>query len=434
MNRNQIAEFKKKFHLVRKLFETELAGHSMNLEFKMDSSGSTSDLTAPPDSELGRLALLIRPFADAESSLFFEKICDFLTETPCYADEPKKKSALAKHAADVRDSGIRLQLNEKKIDGPNLFRIYVLGGYIEEQQDYQTILKALNKPIGPSLLRFFFFSYCLNVFNLCTLLYNELRNVERLDNDLPDQKRRQGPCIYCRGLNGGFSTEEHIYPESLGNDEITLPPGMVCDKCNNGVLSGLDDYLVNHDLVSFLRTVFVPINPKTGRYPKGKSQRFSFERNDTRKIRLETHGLSEKQIDNMFREADDGTVEIKLPVVGRKPMDAPQLGRSLFKIGIGAIAYHEGPNACLDPRYDMARDYIMGNRDFPNSLVIARDATPLPIIKGSYQKLEPKGTMVAIELFGITFGFNLEEEPPLMDTTGEGTNWFGTFPLWKENE
>ena len=28
-------------------------------------------------------------------------------------------------------------------------------------------------------------------------------------------------------------SEEHIIPKSLGNDELILPKGIICDKCNN---------------------------------------------------------------------------------------------------------------------------------------------------------------------------------------------------------
>ena len=36
-------------------------------------------------------------------------------------------------------------------------------------------------------------------------------------------------CLYCRS-DGPFSTQEHLIPESLGNDELVLI-GEVCDAC-----------------------------------------------------------------------------------------------------------------------------------------------------------------------------------------------------------
>ena len=40
-------------------------------------------------------------------------------------------------------------------------------------------------------------------------------------------------CIFCKSASGSFDSCEHIVPESLGNLEHILPPGIVCDKCNN---------------------------------------------------------------------------------------------------------------------------------------------------------------------------------------------------------
>jgi hypothetical protein len=40
-------------------------------------------------------------------------------------------------------------------------------------------------------------------------------------------------CIFCKHDSTKSKSIEHIIPESLGNIEIILPPGIVCDKCNN---------------------------------------------------------------------------------------------------------------------------------------------------------------------------------------------------------
>jgi hypothetical protein len=40
-------------------------------------------------------------------------------------------------------------------------------------------------------------------------------------------------CIFCKKDASSSRSLEHIIPESLGNEEHTLPPGVVCDACNN---------------------------------------------------------------------------------------------------------------------------------------------------------------------------------------------------------
>lgn len=40
-------------------------------------------------------------------------------------------------------------------------------------------------------------------------------------------------CIFCKEDSSSSISVEHIIPESLGNVEHILQPGIVCDKCNN---------------------------------------------------------------------------------------------------------------------------------------------------------------------------------------------------------
>jgi hypothetical protein len=47
---------------------------------------------------------------------------------------------------------------------------------------------------------------------------------------------------------GPFKSREHPFPESLGSTEIVLPRGVVCDPCNNGPLSRLDQAFLSSRL------------------------------------------------------------------------------------------------------------------------------------------------------------------------------------------
>ncbi len=40
-------------------------------------------------------------------------------------------------------------------------------------------------------------------------------------------------CLFCKKNSGSSISKEHVVPESLGNKRHILPPGWVCDKCNN---------------------------------------------------------------------------------------------------------------------------------------------------------------------------------------------------------
>jgi hypothetical protein len=67
-------------------------------------------------------------------------------------------------------------------------------------------------------------------------------------------------CLYCKQTEGPFTSVEHVIPETLGNQglrgkpPIVLPKGVVCDECNHGKLSNLDNALIDFSPISLMRT------------------------------------------------------------------------------------------------------------------------------------------------------------------------------------
>jgi len=59
---------------------------------------------------------------------------------------------------------------------------------------------------------------------------------------------------------------EHIIPESLGNKDIILNPGIVCDKCNNYLSREVEKPFLGHPSVRLLRSEKGLISKK-GRHP-----------------------------------------------------------------------------------------------------------------------------------------------------------------------
>lgn len=75
-------------------------------------------------------------------------------------------------------------------------------------------------------------------------------------------------CLFCKKNSENSKSKEHIIPESLGNEEYVLPPGWVCDKCNN--------YFARKVEAPFLETCYgkssrfeMGIPNKRGRIPLG---------------------------------------------------------------------------------------------------------------------------------------------------------------------
>lgn len=83
-------------------------------------------------------------------------------------------------------------------------------------------------------------------------------------------------CIFCGEASGQSKSREHIIPESLGNTEHILPPGVVCDGCNNYFAVKIEGPLLSSDHFVHLRHRLDLLNkrglpaPVRGVYPGGR--------------------------------------------------------------------------------------------------------------------------------------------------------------------
>jgi len=218
----------------------------------------------------------------------------------------------------------------------------------------------------------------------------------------------QGPCIYCLSSDGSFSAPEHVYPESLGNERIVLSPGTVCDECNHGILAQLDQYLIDFEPIALLRVHRVP-KTKQGKGPKANFQNMRIERVDDDNIRLvakdKTGGVRSRQ------KMGQGWVKLGFETRAR-PLRPVQLGRALYKVALGSIAFKQGPPAALEPRYDKARCFVREGGSFRNNLFIRTQWRPHSKVTTRYTSAYG-GTLFTIDIYGASFAFNLEENPTL---------------------
>jgi hypothetical protein len=72
-------------------------------------------------------------------------------------------------------------------------------------------------------------------------------------------------CIFCLSNKNAFTAPEHVLSQALGNTRLILPPGVVCDPCNHGPLSGLDKALVEFPPLQLIRVLW-SLQRKKGGY------------------------------------------------------------------------------------------------------------------------------------------------------------------------
>lgn len=73
-------------------------------------------------------------------------------------------------------------------------------------------------------------------------------------------------CIFCKQASDNSGSREHIIPESLGNSTLILPPGIVCDRCNNYFARKVEAPFLAHPTVKALR-FFQSVPNKRGKLP-----------------------------------------------------------------------------------------------------------------------------------------------------------------------
>lgn len=164
---------------------------------------------------------------------------------------------------------------------------------------------------------------------------------------------RTGACLFCLSLDGPFVSCEHVVSQAFGNEDAVLPPGVVCDPCNNGPLSACDGAVVECPPIALMRaTNFVPT--KKRRLPlvqfAGGEVR---ARNDDgeRVVEFEVpRGGGMTEGENSF--------ELELPA--NWPIKKwERVSRGLLKSGLEMIAYKFGTPAALDPAYDGLRRAVL---------------------------------------------------------------------------
>ncbi len=126
---------------------------------------------------------------------------------------------------------------------------------------------------------------------------------------------------------------------------------------------------------------------------------------------------------------ENGITHFSMRMTGIKKFDPKTIGRALYKIGLGMVAFHEGREVACDSRYDAARAFILRGEDFPNNLLMINNGKPHPIIRSTYDPALD-GTCFRIDIYGLVFFFNLETTPVLKLTEELTEMNFSSFPLF----
>lgn len=410
-----IRSFKRHYHRVKHMMPGLYSTGSFSFELKFDhQTGTQAKNETPDEGETIRFVNLMRPFLNPKDSLYYRNVWHSLQENFANELTPETVGRVKTFIDEMNKGYIPIKYNDDDLTAEKIYELVAEGQYFTEIEE---ILRRLNEMIGvpifAPLLYHAFYSYHERAFVLATYLLKIIHQLEQSATGKSLFAITNGSnnrCIYCLSTSGDFTAEEHVFPESLGNDELILPKGLVCKECNNNVLSLLDSALIDFPPIALLRVQYLPYTKK-GKLPKADFENATVERTHPRHIKCSAKGDSRIITDET--ELDDGRVTFKVHLEGKKNYDPCTLGRALYKIALGMAALDKGQEYACSNKFDAARQFVLVGRAAPNKLLYCKNGKPEPQIQiTSYLDL-PEGTFVTMSIFGVLFALNLEESPPM---------------------
>jgi hypothetical protein len=414
--------FRRQAYLVRDVLKDMPDQETATFSLETSKNSGTRTLFEEP-ATFARLAAVLRPFMSRRSEIEISRVRSLVEEAGLLTDTQRQTLDGAIKLAD--NLGMLIKVNDRVITGSDVAFAYGDGAMFDEDPEARALLEELS--FGPmrDLIPFLFHTACANYVDLLQVFQATLAEVTAAHPDiLPVSKPVNPSCIYCLSSEGSFTSEEHVIPEAFGQDEMVLT-GCVCDQCNNR-LSTLDQFLSSDfDPLALLRVLYVPLTKK-GEFPKSRWREAEIAKTRPRNIVINSKGGQGSPM--TVEELPGGMVKASLKLTSRKKVDEITLARALFKIGLGLVAFHMGPAAARDPRYNPARDFLNGKRStMPGTLWMGSDPAPNPSMQTYLQHLSDHQTAVAISFFGLWMVLDLDDsgEPLLPD----GLPGLTAFPL-----
>ncbi|MCX6558827.1 MAG: hypothetical protein NTW95_15585 [Candidatus Aminicenantes bacterium] len=407
-----IRAFKHHYFKIRKIAAKLAKKGSFKLKISIIDDIINEEIFTPDNYETVQFVVLMRRFLDQKDNLYYKNVWGLLNEHFTDVIPPETIKYFEKFNKQMIEGDIGININGENLSSAIIYQILADGEYFGNDKKAQTYLINLNRtPIMGPLFWYKFYTYTMDGYKIVQFLFDtiiQIKNTSKFKELFINDSQIINQCIYCLSRSNKFTSEEHIFPESLGNDELILHKGFVCDECNNGILSRLDDFLLKFEPIAFLQVHFVPFK-KNGELPSANFQNLSIKRTTPKNIAIKTKDESAFIIHD--KNSETGEIDYTISIKGRK-LDAKMLGRALYKISLGIIALDHGNEIACSSKFDTARNFIMGNQGFPNNLLIKKESIPHPKVEILHHELLG-GTPFAIDIFGLIFLLNLAPQPPL---------------------
>ena len=153
-------------------------------------------------------------------------------------------------------------------------------------------------------------------------------------------------CLFCRTEAGAFTRDEHTIPESLGNTDQVLPPGRVCDSCNQ--------YFGTRVEQPALATPPFAIGRALSAVPTKKRRMPGYGRHGEPEIQGSGYyeALLLGHADYVVGSPEDGRVDLAIPM---QDADYRHILRLLLKMGLELVELEVDDTDAFGTEFDPAR-------------------------------------------------------------------------------
>lgn len=175
-------------------------------------------------------------------------------------------------------------------------------------------------------------------------------------------------CLFCRSRNGPFASAEHIIGQAFGSYDHILPPGVVCDPCNNGPLSRADRAFADFDPLKLLRSERgIPTRSGHVVVTKFREAEVAFTEPGVLSVFASGPSPVTKIAPGKYRLTATSTSRFK-------PARARLIMRAMWKTVIEYIYVDYGPASAYHPELDPARREVIGKGDGHGWVVVPKTA------------------------------------------------------------
>ena len=431
MDKAVIRDFKRSYHKVREVYSNlaNASGYKFEIKFERKFGGDTfqANNETPNEEETVRFVALMRRFLHPPDRLYYKSVWTSLQLEFALKISNERVEWVNVLLKRLEMGSGQITYNDDKLTPEKIYQTISNGGFFDDDEKARKYLEEMTQvPVMGPLLRHQFYDYSLSGFRVVSALFDIILQFEHsAEDNAPQGETTVGNlCIYCLNTEGSFTSEEHVIPESLGNDDVVLPKGCVCDACNNGVLSILDNALRRFEPIAWSQVMYVP-HTKAGKFPKANFSTFTIEKTGPRHIKMMPKNKA-GEIKNLKQIGED-MHSFKVEWKGKK-IDWNLIGRALYKIALGMVAFKQGREQACNSKFDAARNFIRNGQGVKNNLLMQTKSRPHSNIQTRYLDL-PEGTPFFIDLFGFIFFLNLENAPVVQLNEEIAKLNFQLFPL-----